>query len=209
MNPSDLLRLLEGCQALLTDTHVVYTSGRHGDAYINKDAIYPDPDRVSALCAAIADSHADAGVEVVAAPALGGIILSQWVAHHLRQRGAPALAVYAEKTEPGFLFRRGYDQILRGRRVLCVEDILTTGTSLRDVVRAATAAGGQVIAAAALCNRGGVTAAHVHSPRLTCLLDVPLRSWAPGECPLCQRGVPVRTDVGKGREFLQEKRQSM
>ncbi len=190
--------ILSDAGAVLNGTHVVYTSGRHGSAYVNKDAVYPHTERVSELCRLMADVARPFRPDVVCGPAMGGIILSQWTAHHLG-----ILAVYAEKAAGGGLeLRRGYDRVVAGRRVLVVEDILNTGGSLRDAVAAVRAAGGQVVAATALCNRGAVTAADVGVPALTALIDLALESWEAAECPLCQRKVPIDTTVGKGREFL-------
>jgi orotate phosphoribosyltransferase len=189
--------VLEECGAVLTDGHVVYTSGKHGRAYVNKDALYPHTERTSELCRLMADLVRDAGAEVVCAPALGGIILSQWLGHHL---GLPA--VYAEKAEGGLALRRGYDRLVAGRRVLVVEDVLNTGGSLVETIRVVRGAGGEVVAAVALCNRGGVTAADLDVPRLESLLEVALEAWDAEACPLCRDGVPVNTAVGKGREFL-------
>ena len=184
--------------AVIRDSHVVYTSGRHGSAYVNKDAVYPHTERVRELCGLMAEAARPLGVEIVCGPAMGGIILAQWTGHHL---GLPA--VYAEKApEGGMALRRGYDALVRGRRVLVVEDVVNTGGSLADTIRAVRAAGGTVIAATALCNRGGVTAADLDVPALQALLELSLDSWAAEECPLCRRGVPVNTSVGKGREFL-------
>jgi len=183
--------------AIVTDSHVVYTSGKHGRAYVNKDALYPHTDRTAELCGLMADLVRDAGAEVVCAPALGGIILSQWLGHHLQLP-----AVYAEKTDAGLTLRRGYDQIVAGKRVVVVEDVLNTGGSLVDTIRAVRAAGGEVVAAVALCNRGGVTAESLGVPRLESLLEVALEAWDAAECPLCRDGVPVNTKVGKGHEFL-------
>jgi len=184
--------------AVIIDSHVVYTSGRHGAAYVNKDAVYPHPAQVSELCRMLADAAAADRPEVVCGPALGGIILSQWTAHHLG-----ALAVYAEKLPGGELaLRRGYDRIVAGRRVLVVEDIVTTGGSVRQTVAAVRAAGGQVTMVTALCNRGGVTAADLGVPAFSALVTLSLDSWEGASCPLCRDGVAVNTDVGKGREFL-------
>ena len=184
--------------AVITDSHVVYTSGRHGTAYVNKDAVYPHPEHVSTLCRMLADAAAADRPEVVCGPALGGIILSQWTAHHLG-----ALAVYAEKLPGGGLaLRRGYDRVVAGRRVLVVEDIVTTGGSVRQTVAAVRGAGGQVSMVTALCNRGGVTAADLGIPAFSALVTLSLDSWEAASCPLCRDGVPVNTDVGKGREFL-------
>jgi orotate phosphoribosyltransferase len=184
--------------AIVTGSHVVYTSGRHGSAYVNKDAVYPHTDRVSELCRLLADAARDARPEVVCGPALGGIILSQWTGHHLA-----VLAVYAEKLPAGGLaLRRGYDRLVAGRRVLVVEDVLNTGGSVRQAVAAVRAAGGEVVAVAALCNRGGVTAADLDVPRLIALVELSLESWDAAACPLCRDGVPIDTSIGKGREFL-------
>ena len=184
--------------AVIVDSHVVYTSGRHGTAYVNKDAVYPHPEHVSTLCRMLADAAAADRPEVVCGPALGGIILSQWTAHHLG-----ALAVYAEKLPGGGLaLRRGYDRIVAGRRVLVVEDIVTTGGSVRQTVAAVRAAGGEVTRVTALCNRGGITAADLGVPAFSALVTLSLDSWEAASCPLCRDGVPVNTDIGKGREFL-------
>ena len=184
--------------AVIRDSHIVYTSGRHGSVYVNKDAVYPLTSRVCELCELMADAARPLGAELVCGPAMGGIILAQWTGHHLR-----VPAVYAEKApEGGMALRRGYDALVRGRRVLVVEDVVNTGGSLADTIRAVRAAGGTVAGAVALCNRGGVTAADLDVPSLHALLELSLDSWAADECPLCRRGVPVNTAVGKGREFL-------
>ncbi|HXJ35328.1 MAG TPA: phosphoribosyltransferase family protein [Candidatus Eisenbacteria bacterium] len=196
--------ILEGARAIITGSHIVYTSGRHGSAYVNKDAVYPDTARVAELCRFLADAAAPLRPEIVCGPAMGGIILAQWTGHHL---GIPA--VYAEKADAGGMaLRRGYDALVAGRRVLVVEDILNTGGSVKDAVAAVRAAGGDVAGVAALVNRGRVTAADVGVPALAALLDVELEAWDAAACPLCRDGVPVNTTVGKGREFLAKRRQT-
>jgi orotate phosphoribosyltransferase len=190
--------ILAEAGAVITGSHVVYTSGRHGSAYVNKDAVYPHTDRVSELCRLLADAARHTRPEVVCGPALGGIILAQWTGHHLG-----ALAVYAEKLPDGGLgLRRGYDRLVARRRVLVVEDVLNTGESVRKAVAAVRAAGGEVVAVAALCNRGGVTAAHLGVPTVISLVELSLDSWDAAACPLCRERVPIDTRIGKGREFL-------
>jgi orotate phosphoribosyltransferase len=203
VNEREVIDLLESHGAILRDTHVVYTSGRHGEAYVNKDALYPDTGAVSTLCAEIARHFDTESVEVVAAPAVGGVILSQWVAHHLARSGGSVLAVYAERSGEGaFAFRRGYDRLVLGRRVLAVEDVLHTGGSLAQVIGAVRAAGGEPIGAAVLVNRGAVTAEKLGGiPKLLSLASLALASWPAEECPLCARGAPIDTRVGKGQEL--------
>jgi orotate phosphoribosyltransferase len=207
MERADALRILEQHKAILTGTHVVYTSGRHGSAYVNKDAVYPHTAAIASLCGAMADAFAGAGVEVVVGPTVGGVILAQWVAHRLSARGPEVLAVYAEKAAAGgFELKRGHDALVRGRKVLVVEDVLTTGGSLAHVIETVRAAGGDVVGAAALCNRGGITAAQVGTPPvLFSLVEVSLDSWDEDECPMCRDGVPVNVSVGKGAEFVRRR----
>ncbi|HYB61928.1 MAG TPA: phosphoribosyltransferase family protein [Methylomirabilota bacterium] len=204
MTQDEVLRSLEEHNAIIRNTHVVYTSGRHGDTYINKDAIYPDTVALSALCGAIAEHFDGRGIDIVASPAVGGVVLAQWTAYHLTSKGNRALAVYAEKDPSSvFTFRRGYDKLLRNHKVLVVEDILTTGGSARAVVDAARGALGRVIGVSAICNRGGVSSAQVGSPEdYFVLSELTLQSWEENECPLCLKRVPINLEVGKGKEYL-------
>jgi orotate phosphoribosyltransferase len=197
--------ILERVGAIIRDSHVVYTSGRHGSGYVNKDALYTYPTETSTVCAYLAAQFADAAVDVVAGPTVGGVIMAQWVAYHLHQlTQRQPRAVYAEEDAASGerVFRRGYADLLPGRRVLVVEDVLTTGGSARKVVSAVRAAGGTVVGLGALCNRGALTAAALDVPRLVALVEVALESWPADECPLCRAGVPVNTHVGKGAAFL-------
>lgn len=204
MTAQETSQLLARIGAVITGSHIVYTSGRHGSAYVNKDAIYPHTRETSQLCRAIAEMFRGDAVDVVLGPAVGGTILSQWAAHHLSEiDGREVLAVYADKDGDAFAIRRGYDRLIRGKRVLLVEDVLTTGGSAKKVVEVARATGAEVIGLGAICNRGSVTAKDLGDiPRFASLLDVQLESWDASECPACQQGVPVNTSVGHGKEFL-------
>lgn len=209
MNKLSASGILNDVGAVITDSHIVYTSGKHGTAYVNKDAVYPHTEKISALCSMIAGqffrNHED--VDVVVAPALGGIVLTQWVAYHLSYlTSKEVLAVYAEKTADGnFVFTRGYDKLVIGKRVLVLEDVLNTGGSVKKVVNLVRTTGGEVVGLGALCNRGGVTSQDVGDVlKLFSLIDVTLDAWDASDCPLCAQGVPINTDVGKGKEFLEQ-----
>src|SRR3989338_9035182 len=125
MNPLDIFKKVG---AVITDTHVVYASGKHGNAYVNKDAVYPYTKEISSLCRLVAEKFRGQGIEVVAAPTIGGVILSQWTAHFLSELDKrEILAVFAEETvsESGErlrFFKRGYDKFLAGKKLLVVED---------------------------------------------------------------------------------------
>jgi orotate phosphoribosyltransferase len=199
---TDALQILRDTD-VLRNGHFVLNSGRHAPQYVNKDALYPHTAQTSALCRMLA-SFADPATRVVAAPAIGGVILSQWVAHHLGALlGTEVLAVYAESgPDDTLIFKRGYDQFIPGSHVLVVEDVLTTGDSAKKVVTAIRTLQGEVTGVCTLFNRGGVTVADLGNvPWVHALVTIPMESYLPEECPLCTDGIRINTDVGKGKEF--------
>lgn len=212
LSEEGVLAILDRTGAVLTNGHFVYTSGRHGSAYVNKDAVYPHVDCVDDLCQAIAYTFRNSGIDVVVAPELGGVILQFATAGHLRVWAGNhnIYGVYAEKVAVSagrsFTFNRGYGGFVSGKRVLVVDDVLTTGGSVKAVVRAVREAGGQVVGVAVLCNRGGVTAEQIGVPELFALCNVSMNSWPAENCPLCKNSVPVNTETDKGRQFVEGKR---
>ena len=209
MNEKEILYALKRVGAVITDSHIVYTSGKHGTAYVNKDAIYPRTFIISRFCRMIAELFEYDNVEVVIAPAIGGVILSQWTAYHLSEiTGREIFGVYAEKIENSndFVIKRGYDKLLVNKNVLVVEDVLTTGGSAKKVIETARTLGANIIGLGVICNRGGVTLQDVaNPPKIFSLVDIKLDAWNEEECPLCIQHIPINTDVGKGREILSRK----
>lgn len=221
MTQSDTLSLLAVLQVVIQDSHIVYTSGRHGGVYVNKDRVYPFANAVCELTAEMAGRWMHDPIDVVVAPAIGGVILSTWVTFHLQSAQHRAiLGLYAEKEtvaipDPGgldrecfmetgrFVLKRGYDKLIMGQNVLIVEDVLTTGGTVRKVMEAVRRHEGNVVGVMALCNRGGVTASDVGDvPRLDALVNTTLESWDAEHCPLCAQGVPINTELGKGAEYV-------
>jgi len=206
MDQKKSIGILRRAGAIIGNGHFVYKSGKHGSAYVNKDVLYLHPEDTTLVCLVLANLFSRDSVEVVVGPMIGGIILSQHTALRLRKiTHHQILSVYAEKTDDceGFVIKRGYDKVVSGKRVLVVEDVLTTGASARKTVEAVRAVGGEVIGVGAICNRGGVTAEDVGNvPRLEVLMNIDFESWDESECPLCKQGVPINTDVGHGAEFL-------
>lgn len=204
LTPSEIKDIFLNSNAFIFDSHIVYTSGKHGKTYVNKDALYPHTDLTSRLCEQIAFHFQNSKVDAVLAPALGGIILSQWTAHHLsRLNQREVLGVYAEKSleHDGFVIKRGYDELIRNKRVLVVEDILTTGISVKKVVETARQIPCEIVGVAALCNRGQVTESTLGGvPELYSLLQMSLETWEPSECPMCRDKMPINTSVGKGKK---------
>ena len=190
--------------------HFVFTSGLHADMYVNKDALYPYTTETSRLCREMAGRFRDKNIEAVSGPAIGAAILAQWVAYHLSEMtGHEVYAAGAEKDgEGGFVLRRGYDKIVEGKNVLVVEDLTTTGGSIKKAIGAVRAAGGNVVGAIALCNRGDVTKEMIGNPPIfDQLVKLHLEQWPESECELCQGNIPVNTDIGHGKDFLAKKAQ--
>ena len=185
----------------LPQGHFALTSGRHSKAYVNKDALYAHPRETSDLCKSLT-RFIDPNTQIVAAPAMGGIILSQWIAYHLSVIwGTEVLAVYAE---PGpddtlvFKREREYGKLIPGTLVSVVEDILTTGGSANKTIDAVRMLKGEVIGVGALFNRGNITAQDLGNvPRLDALITLPIESWEVAECPLCKEGIPLNAEFGK------------
>jgi orotate phosphoribosyltransferase len=202
MSEAEVLQILQNAGVFRTG-HFVFISGKHSETYINKDALYPYTREISKLCKEMAKRYASFNVEAVIGPAVGAAILSQWVAYHLSEMtGREVFATYADKDgQGGFIIKRGYDKLITGKRVLVVEDSVTTGGSMRKVVDAARSAEADVVGAIAICNRGGVRGEDIGAPHFESLVTLQMEQWPVEQCVLCERGIPVNTDLGHGREF--------
>src|SRR3989344_2162518 len=161
MDEAQVLEVLQKVGAFRSG-HFVFVSGLHADTYVNKNAMYPYTHEMSKLCRSIAERFVGKGIEAVVGPATGGIILSQWVAYHLSElEGHEVYGTYADKDLPrdaagkaggdGFVIKRGYDEVIKGKKTLVVEDLVTTGGSLKKVIEASRAAGADVVGAIAIC----------------------------------------------------------
>ncbi|MBO0791603.1 MAG: phosphoribosyltransferase [Ktedonobacteraceae bacterium] len=208
MNDPQIMQMFADAGAIVTDSHFVYTSGRHSSVYINKDALYMHTGAISRLCELMARPYNADQIDVVVAPVLGGIVLSQWVTHHLNARRASGetLAIYAEKgtdsVDKKFYFGRGYANHIAGKNILVVEDLLTTGGSALQVIELVRSLGGNVIGLSVLCNRGNVQPEAVGGVPIHSLVSIDLQTYLPEDCPFCRQGVPINTELGKGRAFL-------
>jgi orotate phosphoribosyltransferase len=201
--------ILVECRALLANDHFVYISGDHGSGWVAKDVIFVDLARVRRLAQLLADSLRRFDAEFLCGPATGGLIVAQWTAAEL---GLPA--VFAEhdpahkKSElrGRFGLHRGYDKLVRGKRVVVVDDVMNTGLSVKQTAETVRAAGGEVVAAACLVHRGNVDAKGIGVPEYVYLLEYDIPNWTAADCPLCKRGVPVNTEYAHGQDFLDARR---
>ncbi|MCX6817129.1 MAG: phosphoribosyltransferase family protein [Candidatus Beckwithbacteria bacterium] len=205
---SKILTILKRTKAITTDSHIVLTSGKHSSKYLNKDALYPHTKEVSRVGKMIAQKYKDKEIDAVIGPAMGGIILSQWTAYHLTKlKRKEILGGYSEKDEQNNqIFRRGYDQLVKNRKVLVVEDFTTTGGSVKKTVDSVKALGGEVVGVCVMVNRDpkNVTAKVIGAP-FTSLGIFSADAYEEKFCPMCKAKMPVNTTLGHGREYLKKK----
>lgn len=212
MNKDQIFALFKETGAIVNHGHFVYASGRHGSTYIDKDVLYPKTRIVSQLCKEIAlRFYTGNAIDTVIGPAMGGVILSNWVAYHLTMmQGHETAAIYAEKsaTSSGFDIRPSFQVHVKNKRVLVVEDQLTTGASAAHVVQAVRNIHGNVIGLGAIWNRGGVTSGDLgRVPILKALIHRELDSWPAEDCPLCLCKSTVNTTLGHGKDFIDRQKQ--
>jgi orotate phosphoribosyltransferase len=170
----------------LKEGHFVLASGRHSARYVEKFDLLRQPRATEDVCRGIADLAREWKVDVVAGPTTGGVILAFEVG---RQLGCAA--AYAERVEGGASlreFRRG-TTFAPGSRVLVVDDILTTGGSVRETLSALRGHDVEIVGVAILVDRSGGRV-DLGVP-LHALLRMEIETWAPEECPLCARGLPL------------------
>ncbi|MFH0942302.1 MAG: orotate phosphoribosyltransferase [Chloroflexota bacterium] len=165
--------------------HFSLASGLHSPVYWEKFRVLQYPDLTEQLCRLIAKHYRQNNIQVVAGPTTGGVILAYETARQLGVRG-----IFAEKA-PGSearSFQRDFE-ISPGERVLIVDDILTTGKSIREVMAAVAPTGGELVGIGVLVDRSE-TALDFGVPLFSCL-RVQAEAYRPESCPLCTRGLPL------------------
>ncbi|MFH1714443.1 MAG: phosphoribosyltransferase family protein [Candidatus Nealsonbacteria bacterium] len=206
MGKNRVLEIFAQTKAIIKNSHIIYASGLHGSDYVNKDAVYRDPEATDELCQAIAEHFQWLNnLEVVVAPVEGGINLSQGVARHLRRlTGRKIISIFADKEGDTLVIRRGYDKDVPERNILVVDDIFTTGGSVKKLIELIRSLNGRVIGVGGLCDRGGVTAVDLgkNVPEPFVLIKVQMATYLPDKCPLCKAGIPFNMEVGKAKERL-------
>lgn len=182
-----LLTLFEETGALLNG-HFLLSSGKHSDRYIEKFNLLRRPRDTEIVCREFTERFHDQNIDVVAGPTTGGILLAFEVA---RQLGVAA--AYAERASDGSLqreFRRG-TTFRPGARVLLIDDILTTGGSVRETVVALERHDVEIVAIGVLVDRSAGSVTFGRYP-LVPLLSLKVDAWDPANCPLCQTGIPLQ-----------------
>ncbi len=180
MNNDEIIELFKESNALLTG-HFKLTSGRHSDIYYEKFTLLKQPAICTKICAEFANRFRDSGVKTVVGPTTGGIIIAYDVARYLGLE-----SIYAEAGDDGGrVFKRGFS-LEKGEKVVIVDDILTTGRSIFEVVDLVKKYEAEIVGVGVLLDRSGgkVKIEYPFNPLATVSAD----AWEPEDCPLCKEG---------------------
>jgi orotate phosphoribosyltransferase len=188
LTSAELLDALKRRGAIL-DGHFRLSSGRHSQRFVQKFRILEDPVLVSDVTASFVERVRSIAPTIVVSAAVGGIVLGYECA---RQLGT--LGIFVEKEQGVPTLRRGF-ALAPADRVLVVEDVVTTGLSVREIFDVVHAHGAQVVAAAVIVRRAQVD----FGVPTVALLDLPIESYAPADCPQCAAGVAL---TEPGSRFL-------
>ncbi|BEU87995.1 orotate phosphoribosyltransferase [Selenomonas sp. TAMA-11512] len=177
-------------KVLLTETHAIMhghfllTSGLHSPHYVEKFNVLQHPKHTQKLCEAMAEKFMDQRIDTVVGPVTGGILLAHETGKALGTR-----AIFTERENGKMTFRRGFT-LKPGERVLIVEDIVTTGGSIKEVIEVVKEFGGVPVAVSMLVDRSGGKADFGDIPH-TALLRMDVETYKPEMCPLCRQGLPM------------------
>ena len=186
MTDSELLELFQRL-GVVSNGHFVLSSGRHSDEYWEKFRLLEWPRVTQQLCQEIAARYKAQEVEAVVGPTTGGALLAQEVARQLDTR---CLLAEPAPIHQGRELRRGFT-LHPGERVLIVDDVLTTGLSLRETLSALERYQPTIAGIEVLIDRSGGSAIEQFGVPCHALLTVSARTYEPSECPLCASGMPI------------------
>lgn len=179
MNNKEITEILIKCDVLL-EGHFLLTSGKHSNKYLQCAKLFQYPEYSEVVSKELADKLKKYKADVIIGPAIGGIILAYEVARQLRQK-----ALFAERENGVMKLRRGFE-IKKGSRVVVVEDVVTTGGSVKEVIGLVENLGSSVVAVGSIIDRSNGEAdfkCHFEN-----ILKVNVESFDADECPLCKQG---------------------
>ncbi|NLY60356.1 MAG: orotate phosphoribosyltransferase [Clostridiales bacterium] len=182
MNKEQIVKIFEESGAL-TVGHFLLTSGRHSSKYIQCAKVFQYPKYAQQLTKELSLAFEDDKVDIVIGPAVGGIILAYEMARCLN-----AKSIFSERENGIMQLRRGFS-IHKNSKVLVVEDVVTTGGSVKEVIDLVNSLEGEVVGVGALVDRsnGNID----FGVRFHSLLTLDIKSYDPDSCPLCEKNIPI------------------
>jgi orotate phosphoribosyltransferase len=168
---------------VLHQGHFRLTSGKHSDTYLQCALVLQYPDKAGLLCSQLATIFKDQAIDLVIGPAIGAVVMAQETARALGVR-----AIFTERENGRMALRRGFS-IRPGERVLAVEDVVTTGGSVQEVLEVVQELGGVPVGVGAIVDRSSGQA--LFPVPLHALIKVEAKTYEPNDCPLCRQGLPL------------------
>ncbi|MCD4813535.1 orotate phosphoribosyltransferase [bacterium] len=185
----------EKAEALLTG-HFLLSSGNHSNCYLQCALVTQYPGLARELADRLAAKLANKEIDVVLGPAVGGIVFAQEMAQALSRQSCPDIrAIFCERVDGKMALRRGFS-LKPGEKVLAVEDVITTGGSVKEAIALAKTFDVTIIGVASLVDRSA-TAPDLGAP-LTALMKVQADIYSPEKCPLCRQGIPAVKPGSRG-----------
>lgn len=183
MTEAEVKDLFLKTQAIM-EGHFLLTSGLHSQFYVEKFNVLQQPKYTEMMCKELAKKFVDQNIETVVGPMTGGIILAHETGKALGTR-----AIFTERENGHMTFKRGFS-LKQGERVLIVEDIVTTGGSVKEVIDVVRKAGGVPVGVGILVDRSGGKVDFDGVP-YQALLHLDVKTYKPEECPLCKQGIEM------------------
>ncbi len=189
MTRDEIIAMMKEAEVLL-EGHFLLTSGRHSDKYMQCAKIFQNAKYSEPLCAELVAQYKDDNVELVIGPAIGAIQMSYEVGKQLGVKN-----IFAERENGAMTLRRGFT-IEKGQRVLIVEDVVTTGGSVREVMDLVKECGGEIVGVGSIVDRTGGKIDFGVPYRSAFSMDI--TSYEPDDCPICKSGLPLVKPGSRG-----------
>lgn len=221
----NLPEVLRNVGAVIEGDHVVYTSGKHGRAYVNWVSVLRNSEAAMITARVMVELVGDLSFTTIVGPTHTGDKVAAFLAAALLEKGRTTQVVYAqEETIQNQIlswkagtevrvdlevvtdrrkFPRGQEEDVRGQRVLLVDDVFTTGTTLSATIEAIHSSGGTVECILVGCNRSAHRETFLSHP-VRQLISVNMEQWDQADCEACKENLTINTAVGHGAEFIQE-----
>ncbi len=177
-----------GKTQVLKEGHFLLTSGRHSAQYMQCAQLLQYPQEAEKICRDLAAHYQDQKIDVVVGPAMGGVIVAYETARQLK-----AKSIFTERENGKMTLRRGFT-IEPGQRVLVVEDVITTGGSVKEVIEVVEGTGATIFGVAVMVDRSNGKVDFGYP--LHALLPIEIETYSPDECPLCKSGAEPAVKPG-------------
>ena len=191
MKPNEVLDLLEWSGAIMNG-HFKLTSGKHSNQYIEKFRLLENPIALDKICSTMADIYIKKEIDLVISAAIGGILLAGGVGRYLNVKH-----IFSERIDGEMFFKRGFT-IEKKQNVLIVEDIVTTGGSINEIISLVENYHANIIGIVSIVDRNDKK--KIFNYPYETLLNYPAQSWDEKECPNCKKKISIIKPGSTGKK---------